>query len=666
MNRSNKAKMFAIALLSVMLAAGCSAEPAATASSAASAAVAGATSASSSASAAETAGVETVSLDAAKQANFKAKDEQIEWSQAESTAITLSDAGASVAGAGAAAEGGIVTITAAGTYVVAGSITSGQIVVDAPKDALVHIVLNGARITNSVGPAMHIKQSDKTIVTLQDGTDNAVSDGTAYADTSEDAAVGAIFSKSDLTINGTGKLTVIGQKSDGLVSKDDLKIISGTIDVQAADDGIIGRDLFAVKDGVITIQAGGDGIKTTNDTAADKGIVAITGGTFTITSANDGIQAESSMAISGGTFNIVAGGGSAASAKAHQEEQPRGFGDRASMQQQPQAQADSADTPSAKALKAKGAIAIADGTFQIDAADDAIHSNNSIAIAGGQYSLATGDDAIHADKTVSISNGTIDIAKSYEGIEGTNIDIAGGSIHLVSQDDGVNVSGGDSQPAGGGRGEPGATNGKLTISGGYLYVDAAGDGLDSNGSIAMTGGTVIVDGPTDNGNGALDYDGTFEQSGGTLIAAGSAGMAQAPSDSSTQRAVHMTFPSTLQAGTLVTLTDSSGKTVTAFAPAKSFGSIVISTPELKAGEAYTISTGGSSSGKATDGLYDDGAVSGGTKIVTFTLGDKVTYVNQSGITTAKTGGPGGGFGGGPGGGRGPGGGGAGGGGPQPQ
>ncbi|CAG7638964.1 carbohydrate-binding domain-containing protein [Paenibacillus allorhizosphaerae] len=648
MKRSNKAKMMTAVLLSTLLAAGCSAKSTDTTTATASASET-AVSAVQSGGSASAAAVQLAGLNATEKAGFKDNDALTAWSKDSSTSISLSASGASVEGSGAKAEGGIVTITAAGTYVVAGKLSDGQIVVDAPKDADVHLVLNGAQISKQDGPAIYVKEADKTIVTLQDGTDNAVSDGSGYSDTSEDAAIAAIFSKGDLTINGSGKLTVQGKMNDGIVSKDDLKMLGGTIDVQAVDDGVIGRDLFAVQDGSITIKAGGDGVKTTNDTDADKGFVAIKGGTFNITSAGDGIQAASSILIGGGTFDIVSGGGSAASTKTHQEQDPRGFGGG------PQAQTatDDAESSSGKALKAGADIAIADGKFQVDAADDTIHSNANISIAGGQLVLAAGDDGIHADTTLSILNGTIDITTSYEGIESLDIAISGGKVRLVSKDDGVNVSSESNSSAAGGKGMTNTASGKLTISGGYMVVDAAGDGLDSNGSMVMTGGTVIVNGPSGNGNGALDYDGTFEQSGGTLIAAGSSGMAQAPSDTSSQRAVHMTFPGTLQAGTLVTLKDGTSKTIATFAPAKTFSSIVISSPELKAGTEYTISTGGKSTGTATDGMYAGGVTSGGTKIVTFTLGDKVTYVNESGVTTANTfGGPGGAGGRGPGGGRG--------------
>ncbi|MCS7462269.1 carbohydrate-binding domain-containing protein [Paenibacillus doosanensis] len=650
MKRYSKSKKIAAALLALILVAGCSANTSETAAT---------TAASSSASAAlpsggsaSAAAVQLTNVNASETAGFNEDDALTSWSEDGSTAITLNGSGAAVEGSGAKAEGNVVTISEAGTYIAKGTF-DGQIVVNAPKDAVVHLVLNGVQIHNDNGPAIHVKEADKTIVTLPEGTDNALTDGATYADTSDDAPTAALYSKGDLTINGAGKLSVQGNANDGITSKDDLKIMSGTISVKAADDGLIGRDLFAVQDGSITIEAGGDGVKTTNDTDENKGKVVIAGGTLNITSANDGIQSAASLLIGGGTFRIVTGGGSAASTKTHQDQDqgPRGFNRQAAGQNPntagEQTQQDDSESPSAKALKAAADMTISGGDFEIDAADDAIHSNANIAILGGKYSLATGDDGIHADTSISISDGTIEISKSYEGIESMDIAISGGTIHLVASDDGLN-GGGGSDSAEGGKGMSGSANGMLTISGGYVYVDAEGDGLDSNGSVSMTGGTVIVNGPTRDGNGALDYDGTFDLSGGTLIAAGSSGMAQAPSETSPQRSFLMTFPSTLEGGTLVTITDGSGAEVAAFAPAKAFSSIVVSGANLKAGEEYTISTGGASSGTVQDGMYQGGTVSGSAKVVTFKLGDTVTYVNESGVTTANTGM-------GPGGGRGPGG-----------
>jgi hypothetical protein len=147
---------------------------------------------------------------------------------------------------------------------------------------------------------------------------------------------------------------------------------------------------------------------------------------------------------------------------------------------------------------------------------------------------------------VTIDNGNFDIIKSYEGIEGAFITINGGDIRLVSSDDGINAAGGnDGSGQQQGRDKfSSAGNYEVRITGGYIFIDAAGDGLDSNGSLNIDGGTIIVNGPTNNGNGPLDYNGTSNITGGILIAAGSSGMAQAPQASSSQNSLLVYYSAT--------------------------------------------------------------------------------------------------------------------------
>ena len=315
-------------------------------------------------------------------------------------------------------------------------------------------------------------------------------------------------------------------------------------------------------------------------------------------------------------------------------------------------------TVSTKGVKAGTELIIAGGTFTIDSLEDAIHSNGTVAISGGEMTVNTGDDGIHADTEVVITGGKLSVEKSYEGLEGKNITITDGTIHLVATDDGINVN---SQEAGFGQmgdgmfagnetdqaaveetaAEEEATEaeteeGNLLIEGGYVYVNAAGDGLDSNNTAKMTGGTVSVYGPTNSGNGALDYDKTFEIEGGTLIAAGSSGMAQGISDSSSQNAIMMTFTDFQQAGTTVYVENSDGEQVFAIAPEKEFQTILISTPELKMNETYTLSAGGTLTGEATDGLYEKAEFTKASQSVEFALSTVMTYVNESGVTESPS------------------------------
>lgn len=308
-------------------------------------------------------------------------------------------------------------------------------------------------------------------------------------------------------------------------------------------------------------------------------------------------------------------------------------------------------------LVGRDLVAVQDGAVTIDAADDAVKTTNDtdetkgfIYIQGGTFSIQAGDDAIHSETAIKISGGKIDILKSNEGIEARVIDISGGDIRVVSDDDGVNAAGGTSSEAeggaGGGGGRPGSqadSGNLLKISGGTLSVDAQGDGLDANGSIEMSGGTVLVNGPTNDGNGSLDYDGTFVMTGGFLVAAGSSGMAQASSDGSTQPGILMTYSQTQQAGAIVRLEDADGNGLVTFAPSKTYSSVFISSPELKQNASYTLYSGGTSTGTATGGLYEGGDYSGGTKVVSFETSSVVTWLNESGVTEARSGmgGPGG-------------------------
>ncbi|MDF2921274.1 MAG: dockerin type 1 [Paenibacillaceae bacterium] len=579
---------------------------------------------------------------------FDEDDSYTDWTKESPNYIQLEGNTAKLQGTGAVLTGNQITIALPGVYVLSGTWEDGQIVVDLESKGNVRLVLNGVELNSSDSAAIYVKNAKKTIISLQDGTENTVSDGEEYvlAD-GEDEPNAAIFSKDDLTINGTGTLTVHGNYNNGIMSKDNLKIAGGHIVIESVDDGLVGRDMVAVKDVNLNIDASGDGIRSTNNEDAAKGFIALAGGTYNITAGADGIQAVTSVLITGGRYTLATGGGSGNGTK-KADEMPQGGGGRGGgFGQSNQTSATAAvETSSAKGIKAGTAITISGGTFHIDSSDDTVHSNGNVTIAGGELSLSSGDDGVHADAALTIQDGVINITKSYEGIESKLITIAGGETRVTASDDGVNVAGGNDGSSVNGR--PGQNtfsasgDSKLLITGGYLSVDASGDGLDSNGSIAMSGGTVVVSGPTNSGNGALDYDGSFELTGGVLVAAGSSGMAQAPSEQSSQYSIMMSFAAAQQANTLVALTDSDNRLIAAFVPKKQFQTVVVTSPDLKQDGTYTFYTGGTVAGTATDGLYTEGEYQAGTKIVSFPAATPVTYVSESGVTTGRTGNQGGG------------------------
>lgn len=537
---------------------------------------------------------ETVSSTAAIDTQFSERDKDFSYDSKTATHITLNKNAISVSGNGASASGSVLTISAEGTYVLSGTLENGQIIIDAPDTDKIQIVLNGVTIHSEAHAPIYIKQADKVFLTLAADTLNTISDGNTYSLSEVDSNVdAAIFSKADLTINGSGALTVTANYKHGIVSKDDLIVTGGTITVNANGQGLSGKDRVKIADGTFNLTTKSDGIQSDNTEDPTKGYIYISGGTFNITSETDGLQAETVLRIDDGTFDISTGGGSAnasTNAQGNPQEDWGKWGASAETESN-----DTTASTSAKALKSGSELIINGGIVTIDSSDDSLHSNGSLSISGGNLTLSSGDDGIHADAAVTIHSGTILITKSYEGIEGNSITVNGGDISLTATDDGFNAAGGNDSSSIAGR--PGqnafSTDSDvfILITGGNINVDASGDGIDSNGSLSVLGGTVFVNGPTNSGNGALDYDGSATISGGVVVAAGSSGMTQNFSSSSTQSALLYGWDTTLNGGTPITLTDANGKEIVAFTPTKNFQSVVISTPTLIVGETYTLSAG---------------------------------------------------------------------------
>lgn len=508
---------------------------------------------------------------------------------------------------GVSINGTTATISAAGEYTVSGTLNDGQIIVNTEKTEKVTLILNGVNITCNTSSPIYVMSCDSVTVTLAENTVNKLTDGTQYTyDVSgENEPNAALFSKDDLKINGNGALIVNANYNNGITSKNDLKIKSGTVTVIAKHDGIRGKDSVEISGGTVNVQSGGDAIKSNNELEAEHGFIIIDGGTFNISSGEDAIQAQTNLTISNGAFLIKTASGA-----------DKGI---------------TFSQASAKALKATNSIVVSGGSFSINSADDAIHSNGDVTISGGKIEVTSGDDGFHADNSLTISGGESNILKSYEGLESTNITIQGGITRVTASDDGINGAGGNdgSSSAGGRPGGwgGGGGNAKIVISGGYLYINAGGDGLDSNGTFTISGGTVLVDGPTNGGNGPLDYDGSFTISGGFLIAAGSSGMAQNASADSTQCCA-LIFTSG-NANTIINLYDANRNSVVTYKPAKNYECVLISTPNLKQGESYTVSTGGSCTGDETDGLYTSGTYTGGIDVHTFTQSQTVISVGGS-------------------------------------
>ena len=570
-----------------------------------------------------------------------------DYTTANATLVTLTDSSATAKGkyTGYEIDGTDVSITAAGTYVFSGDCDNGSITVKKGVTG-VTIVLNGLTLTNDDSAAITLNKTAEASLIAAAGTTNTVADTEGLSD--ENAAV-KVKSGASLSISGTGTLTVDGNAKNGIKGAADavITVAEVKLNINAADDGLSCDDELNITGGTLNITAGGDAVKASPDTGDTEnpdttslGNVTISGGTLTLNATEDGIQADGDLTISGGTFHVKTNGGHTTTL--------------------------TDDSASCKGFKAGKTLTVTGGTLTVDSADDALHANADVSITGGTLTLATGDDGVHADNDLVIgakgSSSTttpkISITASYEGLEGTTVNVYSGDIDVAASDDGVNAA--SSQL--GERSDKYAIN----IAGGDLYIDAGSDGLDSNNDISMTGGKVEVYGADAMMDAAIDYDGTFTLSGGTLFGAGmeptagtqayiavgetspSGGMGGGPNGQgggqgmtppgdangttdgnrptppnfSGNTSTDGTFtPPTkpsggkadgkpsgnlpnresalgIKKGSVITVQDSSGKTICTATARGSMSSVIFSSADIKEGETYTVLVDGTSVGTA--------------------------------------------------------------------
>ena len=539
---------------------------------------------------------------------FTNRDYDNSYDEGSSVRINLNGSTATATSNSVQIANNIITITEEATYILSGTLDDGMIIVNAPNTAKLQLVLKEANIHCETSAALYILKADKVFVTLADGTENTLSCGETFTQIDDNNIDGALFSKQDLTLNGTGSLTVTAPGGHGIVCKDDLVLTGGTYTIHAACHGFDVNDSVRVTDTVIIIDAGKDGIHAENSEDTSLGFVYVLSGTLQLEAEGDGISAGAYLQIENGTFDIFTGGGSENGTKESSDFWGGFMGGRPGASMQSPFSTDSStsdDSTSMKGMKATGDLLIHNGAFAINSADDSVHSNASITVYGGAFTIASGDDGFHADETLTIADGEITISESYEGLEALHVVVNGGNIRLTATDDGINAAGGADSSGTGGRGGdrfggmgPGgsmrgemssSSGGSIEISGGNLYINASGDGIDANGSLTISGGYITICGPTAGDTATLDYDTTGVITGGTFIGTGASNMAQSFSDSD-QGVVAVSINSQ-SAGTTITVQDSNGSTLLSWTPELDFDFVIVSIPDLVRGETYTIAAG---------------------------------------------------------------------------
>lgn len=574
---------------------------------------------------------------------YSKRDMDASFDESSATKITLSGDSASVSGSGAVAEGSTVTISTAGTYIVSGNLTDGSITVTTSENDKVQIVLNGVKMASSSGPAIDIQSADKCFITLAEGTQNSLSDGSVF--TSEDANA-CIYATCDLAINGSGSLDVSGNYRHGVFSKDDLVVYGGSINVSAVEDGFNGKDSVKIGAGDISIDSGADGVKSSKSTNPEKGFVYVSGGSLSIDAEDDGVQAKTYLCIAG-------------------------------------------------------------GSIEIDAADDALHSDLEGALNGGSTTVRSGDDTFHCETKLEVNDGSFVVETCSEGYEAEQVVVNGGDTNICALDDAMNASAADlsddsessdadtstsapsgepganaaqpdgsigvpdassanadstgqqntapqgagqqdsatspelpsddgaqggqageapsdlghspdvqgrmergGQAPGGQGGAPGASDSNclIQINGGKVVLDSQGDGVDSNGNVEINGGMLLVNGPSSDGDGAFDYDGEATISGGSVLMAGAVGMAQSFTSGTQAFALVQVSGS---AGSVIEATDANGNVIATLTATKAFGCVLVSGAGVSDGDTITVSVDGAATMATASTTDTSGIATGG-------------------------------------------------------
>ncbi len=475
--------------------------------------------------------------------------------------ITLSGDTGTISDAARGSSGQTVTVRAKGVYRVTGSSQNVTILVsDDNKSGNVYLVLDSVSMSNDQAPCILVESADKVVICPVGSSELVCTAASAEIKS-------AISSDDDLSFNGPGSLE-ISSTFNGVECDNDLRIVSGSLSVRADGVGVKAGDSVRLGGGELAVTSGKDGVKT--DSSDGSGYIYVGSGCLTVDAGGDALtvstaasSSDGGIIIEGGTLDLTSGGGS---------DDPK----------------DSA--VSQKGLKSAGYIKIGGGSVTVSSADDSVHADGDVGVSGGSVRLSTSDDGIHADGRIIISDGVVEVLRSYEGLEGADVNVSGGDVKIKASDDGISAAGGSDSASGeawDGAVSAGASS--INVTGGSLYVDASGDGLDSNGSIFISGGLVIVEGPTTGGNGALDKgegaDCVAEITGGTVLALGTSDMA-INFDGGSQRSVLVTISG--EAGDVISVDDGSGFTFTA---TKSFECAVYSSPYLTADGGFTLKAG---------------------------------------------------------------------------
>ncbi len=518
------------------------------------------------------------------------------------------------------------TITTAGDYLLSGNYTEG-VTIKVGDNETVHIFLKNANISNSNGIAIQNQNKKSSVIITLIGN-NAVSNS------GDD--VNAIHIKGNLSINGEGTLNVTSNSKSAIKVSKSLCVVDSNINIISSQSHGITAQTIVMEDCSVNIDSClKDGLQTecnddTTEFTLDEGYVSLKNVEYTCSVLGDGIQADTLVYINGGTYNISTTANFVSKSTSNMTKYGLTSDDFkyvASGNWYKRIAADSntssmryAMIQSSKGIKVGEIkyedsngdevtvtdgdyyIIIKSGEFNINSDDDAIHTNSGNAtLSNGSFVINTLDDGICADNLLTISGGTYDIQNCYEGVEGAYVEITGGTINILSQDDGINAASDDT----------GITE-HIIISGGNVTINASGDGIDSNGSILIDGDdtVVVVHGPTSGADAGLDADKGIVINGGYVFASSTLGMVETPSTNSHQYILSFAQRNNISIGTNISIVDSNNNVLFSIETQKVCQSIIISIPKFVKNSSYKI-------------------YGGDTQLATFTISNTITSVGSS-------------------------------------
>ncbi|MBN2765624.1 MAG: carbohydrate-binding domain-containing protein [Paludibacteraceae bacterium] len=509
------------------------------------------------------------------------------WDITKVIQIKLNETTVECASSNVTISGQTVVITKKGTYELSGSLQNGQIVVN--SSGIVRLLLNNVNIHSESTSAIYIADAKRAVIYLNEGSENTISDGSNYLVTS-DSLNATIFSRDYMAIAGSGKLLLNANYNGGIYSRDELIIESGEITVNSVGAAIKGKDYLIINGGKFKVTSGGDGFKSDKDSTDNEGYVHVNNGEFDIVSVKDAISAQSELYIKNGSFRITTGGGSDFNS----------------------------ELVSAKAIKSSHKIIIDNGGFSIDCADNAIDADNHLIINGGNFVLNSANKPLDSDSTLTINGGTVQIVKSVKGISSNHITVNGGLVSVASRNDCMKATLGAELTTDDGS--------SIVINSGMVTLNSEkGDALDSNGSILIAGGAIVVQGSATKPDDAISYRSTFKLNGGSMYAVGATSLL--PQNNSLQNTLAVNFSIIQPPGQIFCIQTEGGVTVAVFKALRYSYFYMTSIPGLQTGQTYHLYTGGSVTGTDLGGFYVDGIYTPGSKKATFTISQKLTMLN---------------------------------------